>query len=189
MIFKIRQLKGIKSGTITLAFRRWEKSNVKIGSMMKTALGIIGIVGVDLANENSIKALDATKAGYVDVESLLHDLRKGEGSIFKIKVRYLSEDPRLELRETSELSEEEFKKIKTRLDRLDKTRGPWVLKVLKLIVKYPERRAGDLADLMQMEKIDFKLNVRKLKNLGLTISHEVGYSISPLGDIVINRLK
>jgi hypothetical protein len=59
---------------------------------------------------------------------------------------------------------------------------------MKLIKRYPERRAADLAEVMQMDKLDFKLNVRKLKNLGLTISHEVGYSLSPLGEIVMDRI-
>lgn len=54
-------------------------------------------------------------------------------------------------------------------------------------IKYPERRAGDLADMLKMERLDFKLNIRKLKNLGLTISRGVGYSISPLGSQVIEK--
>jgi hypothetical protein len=188
VIFKLRHLTGIKSGTISLAFRRWKKQNVKKGSTIKSGFGVIEIIGVEPVKDGSITTKDAAKAGYNNVESLLRDLVKGEGSIYKVKVRYLSEDPRLELRERTDLSEDEFQKIKTKLARLDKTRGPWVLKVLKLIKRYPERRAGDLADIMQMDKLDFKLNVRKLKNLGLTVSHEIGYSISPLGDLVIDRL-
>ena len=34
---------------------------------------------------------------------------------------------------------------------------------------------------MKMERLAFKANVRKLKELGLTESLEVGYRISPLG--------
>ena len=59
---------------------------------------------------------------------------------------------------------------------------------MNLIKRNPERRAGDLAEIMKMDKLDFKVNVTKLKNLGLTISHEVGYSLSPMGEIVIDRL-
>jgi hypothetical protein len=35
---------------------------------------------------------------------------------------------------------------------------------------------------MKMERQAFKLNVRKLKELGLTESLEVGYRLSPLGE-------
>jgi len=106
-----------------------------------------------------------------------------------VKLKYESEDPRIELREKTDLTDDEFKKLKTKLERLDKTRGPWVLIVMKLIKRYPERRAGELAEIMKMDKLDFKVNVRKLKNLGLTISHEIGYSLSPLGEIVLESLQ
>src|SRR5688572_23550286 len=188
MIFKVHQLKGIKSGTITIAFRRWDKPNVKKGSTMKTALGVIRVTDVAPINESSITKADAIKAGYENVDLLMKDLNKvSGGTIYKVNVKYDSEDPRLELREKTDLALEDLQKIKTKLDRLDKTRGPWVLKVMKLIKRYPERRAGDLAEIMQMDKLDFKVNVRKLKNLGLTISHETGYSLSPLGEIVMER--
>jgi hypothetical protein len=189
MIFRVHQLNGIKAGKISLAFRRWEKPNVKAGGSMKTALGVIGFTAVEPVREDSITRSDAVKAGYESLEAMMKDVNKGSrGSVYKVKVKYLSEDPRLELRERTELSEDEFQKLKTRLDRLDRTRGPWVLKVLKLIKRNPERRAGDLAEIMQMDRLDFKVNVRKLKNLGLTVSHEIGYSISPLGDRVMDEL-
>jgi hypothetical protein len=190
MIFKLHQLKGIKSGTITLAFRRWDKPNVKKGSTMKTAVGVIRVTDVEPIKENVITKADAAKAGYESVDLLMYDLNKGpSGTIFKVKLKYESEDPRLDLREKTDLQDDEFQKLKTKLDRLDKTRGPWVLKVMKLIKRYPEQRAGDLAEMMQMDKLDFKVNVRKLKNLGLTISHEIGYSLSPFGEVVMERLE
>lgn len=190
MIFKLHHLMGIKSGDICLAFRRWEKPNVKEGSTIRNEMGVIRIDSIQRITEDSITKTDAKKAGYDTVESLLKDLNKfPKGSVYKIKLRYQSADPRLELREKTSLSDEEFQKIKTKLDRFDKTRGPWVLKTLKLIEKYPERRAGDLADILKMDRLDFKLNVRKLKNLGLTISHGVGYSISSLGSQVMEKLR
>jgi hypothetical protein len=190
MIFKFHQLKAIKSGEITYAFRRWEKPNVKKGGSMKTAIGVIRFTEVEPIKEEAITKTDAAKAGFENVDLLLKYLNKGtSGTIYKVKVKYESEDPRIELREKTELTDNEFQKIKTKLERLDKTRGPWVLIVMKLIKRYPERRAGDLAEIMKMDKLDFKVNVRKLKNLGLTISHEIGYSLSPLGEIVMERLK
>ena len=190
MIFKLHQLNGIKSGTITLAFRRWEKPNVKKGSTMKTALGVISVTDVVPIEERSITRADAVKAGYESVELLMKNINKvATGTIFKVSVKYQGEDPRLELREKTDLPEDDLQKIKTKLMRLDQTRGPWVLKVMKLIKRFPERRAGDLAEIMQMDKLDFKVNVRKLKNLGLTISHEIGYSLSPLGEIVMELLE
>jgi len=190
MIFKLHQLKGIKSGEISYAFRRWEKPNVKKGGSMKTAIGVVRFIDVEPVKVNAITKADAAKAGFESVDLLLKYLNKGtSGTIYKVKVKYESEDPRIELREKTDLTDDEFQKLMTKLERLDKTRGPWVLIVMKLIKRYPERLAGDLAEIMKMDKLDFKVNVRKLKNLGLTISHEVGYSLSPLGDIVLEKLQ
>jgi len=60
--------------------------------------------------------------------------------------------------------------------------------MLHLIQKHPKTRAQDLANLMNVEKAWFKPNVRKLKNLGLTISHRVGYSLSPRGTMIFRKL-
>lgn len=188
MIFKYNQLTRIKTGDITLAFRRWEKVSVKKGTTIRTAVGVISIDGVEKINEKEITKRDATKAGFDSLDELLKSLKTGDGPVYKISLSYKSEDPRIGLRSQTSMSDDDYEKLKAKLDRLDKTNGPWVMKALQLISKHPQRRAGDLADMMGMERLDFKLNVRKLKNLGLTISHEVGYSISPLGEVIMKKL-
>ena len=55
------------------------------------------------------------------------------------------------------------------------------MRTLEIIRDHPGRRAGDLSALVGMEKLPFKLNVRKLKALGLTESLEIGYRLSPRG--------
>ncbi len=53
---------------------------------------------------------------------------------------------------------------------------------LRLIAERPAVRAADLAAAVGREKAPFKLDVRKLKNLGLTLSLDVGYRLSPRGE-------
>jgi hypothetical protein len=53
--------------------------------------------------------------------------------------------------------------------------------VLELIAENPGVRAPDLAARMGRETLPFKRDVRKLKELGLTESLEVGYRLSPHG--------
>ena len=55
------------------------------------------------------------------------------------------------------------------------------METLALIASRPEVRAEDLAAMVGREKPPFKLDVRKLKNLGLTESLRVGYRLSPRG--------
>jgi hypothetical protein len=59
--------------------------------------------------------------------------------------------------------------------------GPWTLATLRLIGGRPGVRAADLAAAMGRERQPFKADVRKLKELGLTESLEVGYRLSPRG--------
>ena len=190
MIFKTNHLLGIKSGEITLAFRKWEKPGVKSGSAIRNEMGVIGIEDIKQVSLASITESDAVNSGYNNRDELIAALSKVEkGKIFRIRLRYRSADPRIKLRGQGSLTDEDFEKLKKKLDRLDQAAGgPWTMKYLKLIQKYPERRAGDLADMIRMERLAFKVNVRKLKNLGLTISHEVGYSVSPLGEWVMGKL-
>ena len=53
--------------------------------------------------------------------------------------------------------------------------------MLEVLGAQPGVRAGDLCELVGQEKQQFKLNVRKLKNLGLTESLGTGYRLSPRG--------
>ncbi len=60
--------------------------------------------------------------------------------------------------------------------------------MLALIARKPGTRAADLAPAMQSELLKFKADVRKLKKLGLTISLETGYRLSPRGEQVLAKL-
>lgn len=51
-----------------------------------------------------------------------------------------------------------------------------------MIRDHPAVRAADLCRLVGQERDRFKPDVRKLKNLGLTISLEIGYRLSPRGE-------
>ena len=54
--------------------------------------------------------------------------------------------------------------------------------MLRAIKARPATRAADLAASFGRDTQPFKLDVRKLKNLGLTLSLEVGYRLSPRGE-------
>ena len=60
--------------------------------------------------------------------------------------------------------------------------------MLELISERPEVRAADLAEALGRERIPFKRDVRKLKELGLTESLERGYRLSPRGRALLGRL-
>ena len=81
--------------------------------------------------------------------------------------------------------------IVARLERLDRASsyGAWTRQTLDLVDRNPERRAPDLAAKAGRETADFKKDVRKLKELGLTESLAIGYRLSPRGEAVVDRLR
>lgn len=191
MIFKLSHLEGIKAGKITLAFRKWKKLAVHKGSRIKTEMAVIEIEDISEIALTDITKRDSVNAGFESLEDLLETLNGiEEGMVYKIKVRYYSEDPRIALREHTALTEKDLQLLKSKLERLDNysKEGKWTLAVLKAIRDNPKLRAKDLARRMDKEMDWLKINIRKLKNLGLTISHEVGYTISPLGEFILKKL-
>lgn len=111
--------------------------------------------------------------------------------MYRIELAFAGVDPRIELREKSDLSQEELALLRSRLQRMDlrSDRDPWTRSTLELLATHPGARAQDLADTVGIEKRRFKADVRKLKALGLTISHSSGYELSPRGDALLAALE
>ena len=183
-------LDRIVAGEVDLAFRRWVRPTVKNGGTLRTRAGMLRIDSVTPVDLGDITDEDAQRAG-LELEELLAFLQaKPDGDVYRVQLGGFVTDPRVALRETTELSEEEFAAVVARLDRLDRVskRGRWTRVFLYLIAQNPNVRAQNLADGMGWEKADFKNNVTKLKSLGLTISHSPGYELSPRGIEVLRRL-
>jgi hypothetical protein len=175
---------GIADGTVTVAFRRWDRPRVRPGGTQRTGIGVIRFDDVEQVDPATLTEDDATRAGVRSLTALLRLLDRRDGAyVYRVRVSLVGDDPRVALREQSELSAEDRRAVDARLDRMDAARetGPWTREVLRLIAERPGVRAPDLAASLGRETLPFKRDVRKLKELGLTRSLEVGYEISPRG--------
>ena len=183
MLFKSRFWPGLADGTITLTFRRWRRAQARAGGTYRTPAGLLQVDDVRLVDPADIRAADAKRAGYPSVAALRGDLGDGDGAVYRVRLRRVGDDPRVALRVDARLAPEEWSKLAARLERLDRAsaHGPWTARVLRLIAERPGVRAGDLATAVGQARLAFKLDVRKLKELGLTESLEVGYRLSPRG--------
>ena len=76
MLIKTAILKRIKSGEVTLAFRRWRRPTVKSGGTLRTAIGELAIERVTKTTTGKITDRDARRAGYESRAALLADLRR-----------------------------------------------------------------------------------------------------------------
>ncbi len=189
---------GIRDGVVTLAFRRWDQPRVKVGSTQLTPAGVVRFDAVTLLRDPSkMTESDARKAGMKDLAALQRMLapdrrrsaRGGHGgeNVYRVRLSWAGEDPRIALRDKAP-DADELAAIGARLDRFDAgVHGPWTLQVLTWIRDNPQVVSKELAALMGRELAPLKTDIRKLKALGLTISHDVGYELSPRGAAYLAR--
>ena len=190
MLIKDDILKRIKNGEITVLFRRWSRPGVKAGGTQMTQAGVVGVESVERVEPEDITEIEAREAGFASVADLLSHLNYREDPVYRIRVYFAGEDPRVRLRENADLSETELKEIIEKLNKLDRNskRGDWTQTYLQLIHDRPATYSGVLAKIVGVEIPQFKPWVRKLKALGLTESLEVGYRLSPRGEKVFEAL-
>jgi hypothetical protein len=182
VLLPLKVARGVADGSVTVAYRRWRKQDVVPGQVFTSAAGLVRVDAVTVVDAEEITDEEAQRAGWADAERLRKRLAP-EGQTYRVELSYAGADPRIALRESAALSADDVADLDTRLERLDRAapHGRWTLRYLDLIREHPQRRAPDLAEIVGRETAPFKLDVRKLKNLGLTVSFAVGYEVSPRG--------
>jgi hypothetical protein len=192
VLFRQEFLDGIRTGRVTLAFRRWRRPSVRSGGTLLTPIGQLKIESVQPVTTEQISEDDARRAGFGSLEMLVSELRdRPEGTLYRIVLGPLSPDPRIALRESLPAHGPPADETVRRLDRLDARAGggPWTVHVLEAVDANPGLRAGTLCKRVGQEKEPFKINVRKLKNLGLIESLITGYRLSPRGAAVLEHIR
>ena len=192
MLFKKRFLTLIEEGEIHTAFRKWTRPSVRESGTLLTPVGQLRITSLTQIAYDQISDEAIKQAGYTNRRELDKELAfKDKGAIYKVEFQLESTDPRIGLREHTNISADEMTVILDTLKRYD-TRGKvkdWTFKILDMVDREPGKYAIEYATRLGYEKEWFKLNIRKLKNLGLTISLPKGYTISPRGKVVLEVLR
>jgi hypothetical protein len=184
MLFKRAILQAIARGDVTLAFRRWKRPCVRVGTLLRTEVGVLAVESLEAVLDSAVSDQDARRAGFSNRLALLSELRSDPQAIlYRVGLRMEGPDPRIALRDNTDLSEAALRQVKEQLDRWDKSsaRGPWTFEVLRTIADLPQQSSTELAQRLQMDRDWFKVQVRKLKELGLTESLHPGYRLSQRG--------
>jgi hypothetical protein len=184
MLFSASAWPGIADGSITVTFRAWTRAQAKVGGRYRVGGMLIEATDVRQVFISDITAADAHDAGAADLASLLSRLGDCD-PVWRIDFVYLGPDDRIARR--NDTSAEEFAAVSARLLRLDRN-GAWTQTTLQLIERYPGVVSTVLARHANQDRAAFKLNVRKLKELGLTESLDIGYRLSPRGEAVLRSL-
>ncbi len=186
MLFRNIDLEAIFAGRRSLAFRRWKRPTVKVGGQVRTQMGMVGIDAIEPIEPADVTDAEAVEAGYRDAAGVVTMFEAQEGQCYRIRLHPAGPDPRDALRDAPP-APEEIDRIAAKLRKLDGAE-PWTLAVLELIRDHPGVVSTTLAERVGLPRDEFKDRVRKLKGLGLTISLDVGYRLSPRGEAVLSAL-
>lgn len=180
---------GLADGSITVTFRRWRRRQVVEGHTYTTPAGMLEVMVVEvLASVDDIDGADVEQTGMESLGEIVERLGPAtdDSTLYRVEFRHVGDDPRHAL--ASSLPDPvETASIVARLARLDSRSpvGPWTRDTLRLISTNAGVRAADLAAIAGMETLPFKLNVRKLKGMGLTESLQTGYRLSERGQAIL----
>ena len=192
MLFTADAWPGLADGSITLTIRTWTRAQAKTGGNYRVAGLLLEATDVRQVRADELTEADAVAAGKRTLETLLHRLGQPEPDrlLWRVQFRCIGRDDRAERREQADLSPDDIAALKARLDRLDarSPSGSWTRNTLRLIEKYPGVVSTALARHAKQERPAFKLNVRKLKEMGLTESLDIGYRLSPRGEALLRSL-
>ena len=192
MLFSKSAWPGLADGSITVTFRTWAKPQAKPEGRHRVAGMLLEATAVREVAVGTLTDADAVAAGEQDLTTLLHRLKDPDpgATVWRVDLRYVGIDDRIERRVVNTLTDADIAALRARLDRLDRHGPkPWTDATLQLIEKYPGVVSTALARHTGQERPDFKLNVRKLKELGLTESLKVGYQLSPRGEALLRAIR
>jgi hypothetical protein len=186
VLFSVDAHAGLAAGSISVTFRRWTRAQAKVGSRHRVGGIELAIDAVSQVRVGDLTEADARRAGAADLVALTGRLGGDLGPddlVWKVEFHVAGRDIRQVLAEQASLSGDERADLDRRLDRLDRSGrdGPWTRVTLALVGERPGVVSTELAAALGRDRAAFKLDVRKLKALGLTESLEVGYRLSPRG--------
>lgn len=188
LLFEKRFHALLEDGSVTLTFRRWDRPRVKPGGRYRChPIGVLEVDDVQKVRLDEITELDAQQAGFPTLAELKAYMNAGpkgaagpDTEVFRVALHHAGDGDRVAIALDDELSAEDVETISKKLARLDR-QEPWTLETLRIIAEHPQVAARILAKKLGRERDPFKVDVRKLKRLGLTQSFEVGYEVSPRG--------
>jgi hypothetical protein len=192
ILFPQRFHAGLKDGSVTRTIRAWSKLQIKVGGRYRLdPTGVLEVMRIDETTVGALGPDDAVRGGFESLDAVLAELKRvlreppsSDRTVFRIDLRWIAlPDPRLTLALEDDLTPEVAQGLVDRLDAMDgrSRKGPWTWLTLGLITVFPRVSARVLAPKLGGERLPFKNDVRKLKELGLTYSRETGYDVTPRG--------
>ena len=191
MLFSPDAHHGLADGSITRTFRTWKRAQARPGARHRVGGMLLEIDDVRQVPVADLTDEDARAAGERDLNALRKRLGSPDPStlVWRVDLHHVGPDDRIALRADDNLAEADAAGLRARLHRLDAAAAkPWTLDRLRLIAVRPAVVSTELAAEVGRDRAAFKIDVRKLKNLGLTESLDIGYRLSPRGLALLRAL-
>lgn len=188
LLFQKRFHAGIVDGAVRLTFRLWDKPHVKVGGRYRVhPIGVVEVDAVEQVKLKDVTEADARAGGFASRAELVEYMKpvakkplRATTRLFRVAFHHGGDGDRVSIALDDALTADDVAALDARLDKLD-AKQPWTRQTFALIQKHPRVAASQLAAKLGRETQPFKIDVRKLKKLGLTQSFEVGYELSPRG--------
>jgi hypothetical protein len=189
-LFTLADHRRVVAGEFKVTYRLWKRPHVKAGTTYAAGFGgAYHIVDVSFVRAGDVTDADAWSAGSPDKATLLRTV--GAHTKTKVtagmKLTRVSFEYREQAPEKPQLPVDDLVERLARLDAAAPAR--WTQTALTLIEQQPRVLARILAADAGFETLAFKVNVRKLKKLGLTMTHVRGYELTELGQAVLDALR
>ena len=196
LLFQKRFHDGLKDGSITLTFRYWTQARVKPGGRYRChPIGVLEVDAVSQVKLEEVSEDDARRAGFPSRDALLEYLASSpqaspnpQTEVYRVELHYGGDGDRVPIALEDQLTAADVETLRKKLERLDRNQR-WTLETLELIEAHPQVAARILAKKLGRDRDEFKVDVRKLKRLGLTQSFEVGYEVSPRGRAYLRAVR
>ena len=182
------------NGSVTCTYRYWKRLQAKPGNFYKiNPIGHIKVSKVIELDFDNIRQKDARASGFDSIENLRDYLVPFAGEdrvLYRIDFTYEGHRPDQEPDKSAISSTVDIDAITKKLAVRDRNSGtPWTQKTLKLVAANPGMSSAFLAEKLDRDRAGLKRDMVKLKQLGLTISLEVGYKLSPKGQSYLKQVK
>lgn len=191
MLFQARFHERIRSGDIRCTVRVWHRPRVKVEGRYRLPGGAVVVDEIQETRLDAITPALARRCGFASLADLMKTAKHGAGErVFVIDFHFDATGSARPALATGACSAEELANLVLRLEAMDRRSriGAWTLATLRAIEARPGVLAAKLARSLGRPRDAFKRDVRKLKNLGLTFSLDVGYRLTPRGEALLASL-
>jgi hypothetical protein len=188
VLFTDDAMPGLEDGSITVSFRNWKRPQAKVGGTFRKRDLWFEVDAVDVVAVGKITKADAKRAGETDPAGVRRRLKVEDPAAEVFRIRFHRIDGAGPPVDEADLTADDVAELDKRLDRLDAASpvGAWTRPTLELIATHPGVVSTTLAEELGRERFALKTDIRKLKRLGLTLSLEVGYELSPRGQAYLD---